>query len=916
MRHWSQLATRNWRVRSIRTLGAVAAIALGVGAVVWVTCCYESVRQTIVEWATRYVGESHISLESPLGKYDRFAQRVIEKITPLEDVELVAPQLVQRLRVRAATQEDLKTRRAELESWVDDLPEIDLTGVDLAVEYRIRDWPEWLRTGRLLTPEDQDACVIEQDFAVENNLVLGDAILVWAGGRDKPYEIRIVGTVERRRIGRLQKGMALMPLQTLQNMTVNFGMINSLDIVLKDGDARNIGRVASRIHTAARTVVPNINMRSAEARLRQIDLAQSQQEVVLVLLSSVAMLTALFIILSTLSMGMIERIAQLGLLRCIGTTGRQLAALVMWEVMPLGLVGIVLGIPIGLALAALSVWIVPDYIGRFTISWNGIGLAVGAGAATTFIAAAIPALAAMRVSPMEAARPRARRAGLLPLAGVSLLAAAALAAQIYVMDYKVLRSPDFVQWASTAVSILYAVYAMAAPMAVWLISIPAVVVMAVLVGVRWRLLQDQVGHAVWRSAGICCGLMVGLSLIVGLAVFNESFRAGWQFPKQFPEAYVWSFAEMQPNAGDVAAKTPGVKSVTAANAMNAIVEEKPMFMEAVYRSVTWFLGVETDSFFDLVKLEFIEGDEETARRLMKEGGHILVASDFARARNKHLGDKVRVTLGSKERSFRVAGVIDSPALDIAAGYFQAQSEMRVVAVGSVIGTNADLRKHFQIDGVKLLLVNFDLLPAPAPADWPPPPGTIRGRRLSQSYYDERRPLVERWQRYREMQVLENIKTQLGEQSAFSGTARELKTEIDNELSRVTQLLTAVPAVALIVAALGVANLMTANVTSRAKQLAIMRAVGATRGQILRMVVGEALVLGLLGSALGLALGLHLAWNTTTMTANMWGFEVPFQIPWRQVGLAVGLTVGLCVVAGLLPARRAARTNVIEALHVP
>lgn len=916
MRHWSQLATRNWRVRSTRTLGAVAAIALGVGAVVWVTCCYESVRQTIVEWATRYVGESHISLESPLGKYDRFAQRVIDRITPLAEVELVAPQLVQRLRVRPVPRDQLSSRRAELETWVNDLPEIDLTGVDLSVEYRIRKWPEWLRAGRLLTPDDQNVCVIEQDFAAENNLQLGDAILVWGGARDTPYELTIVGTIERRRIGRLQKGMALVPLVTLQNMTVNFGMINTLDIVLKDGGPRNISRAASKIHAAARTVVPNINMRSAEARLRQIESAQSQQEVVLVLLSSVAMLTALFIILSTLSMGMIERIAQLGLLRCIGTTGRQLAALVMWEVMPLGLVGIALGIPIGLALAVLSVWIVPDYIGAFTISWNGILLAVGAGAATTFVAAALPALAALRVSPMEAARPRARRAGVLPLAGVSLLAASALAVQMYVMDYKVLRSPDFVQWASAAVSILYAVYALAAPMTVWLISVPAVVVMALLVGVRWRLLQDQVGHAVWRSAGICCGLMVGLSLIVGLAVFNESFRAGWQFPKQFPEAYIWSFEQLPPNAGAVAAKSAGVKSVTAANAMNVYVEEKPMFMEAVYKSVTWFLGVDPDSFFDLVKLEFIEGDEETARRLLNEGGHILVASDFARARNKHLGDKVKVTLGTKERHFRVAGVIDSPALDIAAGYFQAQSEMRVVAVGSVIGTNADLRKHFLVDGVKLLLINFDLAPAEAPADWPPPRDTIRGRRLSQSYYDERRPLAERWQRYREMNVLENIKTQLAAPEAFSGTARELKTEIDTELSRVTQLLTAVPAVALVVAALGVANLMTANVTSRSKQLAIMRAVGATRGQILRMVVGEALVLGMLGSAMGLALGLHLAWNTTRMTATMWGFQVPFQVPWQQVGLAVGLTVGLCVLAGLLPARRAARTNVIDALHVP
>jgi putative ABC transport system permease protein len=131
----------------------------------------------------------------------------------------------------------------------------------------------------------------------------------------------------------------------------------------------------------------------------------------------------------------------------------------------------------------------------------------------------------------------------------------------------------------------------------------------------------------------------------------------------------------------------------------------------------------------------------------------------------------------------------------------------------------------------------------------------------------------------------------------------------------TYLLTAVRAVEVLVAAIGVANLMTANVASRTKQLAMLRAVGATRSLVLRMVIGEALILGLLGSALGMALGLHLAWNVSIMTERMWGYALPFAVPWDYVGVAVALTVGLCIVAGVLPARHASRTNVIEALHV-
>jgi putative ABC transport system permease protein len=410
-------------------------------------------------------------------------------------------------------------------------------------------------------------------------------------------------------------------------------------------------------------------------------------------------------------------------------------------------------------------------------------------------------------------------------------------------------------------------------------------------------------------------------------VFNASFRSGWQFPKQFPEAYIWSDDQIEGDVAGAVASVPGVKSFTVANAPNVIVEERPFpLMEKVMRSVTWFLGVEPDSFFGLLKLEFVEGDADTARALLKKGGYVLVASDFARTRHKGIkevkdeqgnvvvSDSVRVWFNNRWTNFKVAGVIDSPALDIAASYFQVQSESYMAAVGSVIGTNADLKRLWGVDGAKLVLVNFALPPAPPPPGWPPPQGTPESAGLSHMHYNAQLPVERRWQNFRETRVLQEILHRVNAQARY-GTARELKDQIDGELTKMTYLLSAVPAVALLVAAIGVANLMTANVASRTKQLATLRAVGATRSLVLRMVIGEALILGLLGSALGLGLGLHLAWNIATMTERMWGYALPFEVPWQIVGVAIGLTVGLCILAGLAPARHASRTNVIEALHV-
>lgn len=925
MQHWSALATRNWRVKRTRTAGAVLAIALGTGAVVWVTCCYESVQRTVMEWAETHVGRSHITIQSPLGKYDTLPQRIVGQIEPVEGVRQVVPLLVRRL--PSAAERRTAPRPANQRFWT--MPDVDFHGLDLERESAIRDWSERLMPGgRMLRAEDDAACVLEQSIAEEQGVGVGDRLLVWRGPFDDqpPFELEIVGVIHRERVARFQKGVALVQLPTLQRISGTFALVNSVEVVLDNPTIENVRLVGARIQAALQGF-PQVYMRSSEARMQQINLAQRQQQVVLVLMSCMALLTALFIILSTLSMGMIERLAQLGLLRCVGMTGGQLAVLVVAEVLPLGLLGVALGVPIGLHLTQWTVWAVPEYVGRFAISTWGVGLACGAGLLTTLLAAVLPAVAALGVSPLEATRPRARRTGAHWLVAAAVIAFTLLGVQHLIIGYRVQRDLEFVQWSAAAVVLLYMIYAALAPLLVYIASRLAVPLTARVLGVRAVLLQDQVGHAVWRSAGICCGLMVGLSLIVGLVVFSTSFKTGWQFPSQFPAAYIWSDEQIPGEAAAAALRAvPGVANFTTANAPNVIVEERPLFNEELLKSITWFLGIDPESFFRLIQMEFVEGDRDSAIALLEQGGHVLVAADFARTRKKGVteirdpdgrilqSNDVRVWFNNRWTTFKVAGVIDSPALDIAASYFQVQSEAKMAAVGSVIGSNADLRRLFGVDGTRLILLNFDLGAEPIPADWPPPLGSPEGRMLSHMHYNEKIPLERRWQNYRETRVLQEVCRRINAPARY-GTATELKDEIDGELTRLTYLLTAVPSMALLVAALGVANLMTANVASRTKQLATLRAVGATRGLVLRLVIGEALVLGVLGSALGLVLGLHLAWNVRTMTLRMWGYELPFAVPWDMVALAVGMTVGLCVLAAIVPARYAARTNVIEALRV-
>jgi len=165
----------------------------------------------------------------------------------------------------------------------------------------------------------------------------------------------------------------------------------------------------------------------------------------------------------------------------------------------------------------------------------------------------------------------------------------------------------------------------------------------------------------------------------------------------------------------------------------------------------------------------------------------------------------------------------------------------------------------------------------------------------------------------EERIVNRMLERLGYPPKAFVTARELKHQIDRNINRVTLLLSAIPFVGLVVAALGLANVMAASVASRSKQIAILRAIGTTQYQVARIVIGEALVLGLIGSAMGLALGIVLGRTSNFMTTVLSGFQPEFSVPWGMVLGGAAMATGLCLVSALIPARHASRSDIVSVL---
>ena len=109
------------------------------------------------------------------------------------------------------------------------------------------------------------------------------------------------------------------------------------------------------------------------------------------------------------------------------------------------------------------------------------------------------------------------------------------------------------------------------------------------------------------------------------------------------------------------------------------------------------------------------------------------------------------------------------------------------------------------------------------------------------------------------------------------------------------------------------NTLTIGVIERTREIGMLRAIGATRSQVQRMVVAESLLLAAIGTAIGLVAGIYLG-DVFVVGLSAAGLRIPYSFP--AAGLLTAVATGLFfgALAALVPARQAARLEIIRALR--
>jgi putative ABC transport system permease protein len=121
-------------------------------------------------------------------------------------------------------------------------------------------------------------------------------------------------------------------------------------------------------------------------------------------------------------------------------------------------------------------------------------------------------------------------------------------------------------------------------------------------------------------------------------------------------------------------------------------------------------------------------------------------------------------------------------------------------------------------------------------------------------------------------------------------------------------------IAMMVGFFGIANTLTMNVIERTQEIGMLRGVGMTRSQVVLMILAEAALMGLIGGILGIVFGIVLSRIFMMAMTTMSGYTLTYILPMERIIAAMVIAVIISLLAAFLPAFRAARIRILEAIQ--
>ncbi|UQU68114.1 ABC transporter permease [Couchioplanes caeruleus] len=570
--------------------------------------------------------------------------------------------------------------------------------------------------------------------------------------------------------------------------------------------------------------------------------------------AGVALFVGIFLILNTFSIIVAQRTRELALLRAMGASRRQVITSVLVEAVAIGLVAAVLGLAAGVGVGAGLAYLFGSFAGG-GLELAPVGVPLTAvissfvvGLLVTVVAAVLPALRAARIAPVAAMQEVATPDR--PLTRISVAGGAVTAAGAAALGVGLFADAgDAVLWLILGgVLVSFIGVALLTP----LISRPVVSLLGRMFSwsLPGRLGRLNSGRNPRRTAITAAALMVGIALVTGVTVVMDSAKSSLRAEAaRVLKAQIMISGDQ--NGPRPPASDPAV--VGRAAAIPGVRAAAGLWNDqALIDGRSHYVNA-TD---DLAKLTQTYGDGAALPALHDD--QMVVSAPEAAEQGWQAGTRVTVQLSRGEaRDYTIVATYPEDALP-----------------GSI------------------------LLPAAATKDFAVPQPMLGFVRLADGV-----PVSA---------VLPQVKALLADSPEVSAT--DAGAFVDQQAASLDTVITMIQillALAILIAVLGVVNTLALSVLERTRELGLLRAVGLSRAQTMRMVTVEAVVISVFGALLGVTVGAGMG-TAVTRALHSDGIT-ELVLPWTRMGTYLLLAALVGVIAAVLPAIRAARLNVLGAI---
>jgi putative ABC transport system permease protein len=579
--------------------------------------------------------------------------------------------------------------------------------------------------------------------------------------------------------------------------------------------------------------------------------------------AGIAFLVGIFLIINTFSMLVAQRTREIGLMRAIGSSRKQVNRSVLVEATLLGVFGSILGVGAGVGLAVGLMKLMSaagmDLSTRdLTVKATTPVIGLVLGVVVTVLAAYLPARRAGKVSPMAALRdagtPADGKAGLVRgIIGLVLTGAGTFA--LFTAANADKASDGSLVLGAGVVLTLIGFVIIGPLLAGGVVRVISAVLLRFF-GPVGRMAERNALRNPRRTGATGAALMIGLALVACLSVVGSSMVASAtdELDKSVGTDFIIQGNQrIVPQAAKAIETTPGLEHVThyrdieakivtpdGSSDSDGVTAADPTYAQDLHRKTT--AGELTAAY----------GKDSMS-----------VGSKFATKHHVKLGDTLTVAFkGGSTAKLKVAAITDDDvAIDQGARYLSTET----------------MRKYLPANRIPPDQIMF---------------ASAKNGQEKQAYAALKKSM-EQYPQY-----------QVRDQSDYK---QELKDQIGQLLNMVYGLL----ALAIVVAVLGVINTLALSVVERTREIGLMRAIGMSRRQLRRMIRLESVVIALFGALLGLGLG--MGWGATAQKLlALEGLKV-LEIPWPTI---IGVFIGSAFVglfAALIPAFRAGRMNVLNAI---